>query len=114
MLDRGLGRRLDMFDVPLDDMRRAAKATNGSVNDVFVAAVVGGLRRYHERHGAARERAAHDAADQPAHRAATTPAATSSRRRASRCPAAIDDPAERDARRSARSCASGAPSPRCS
>jgi len=51
MVDRGLGRRLDVFDVPLDDLRRAAKVTEGSINDVFVAAVLGGLSRYHERHG---------------------------------------------------------------
>jgi diacylglycerol O-acyltransferase len=53
MLGRGLGRRLEVFDVPLDDMKRVAKATDGSLNDVFVAAVVGGARRYHEHHGAA-------------------------------------------------------------
>jgi WS/DGAT/MGAT family acyltransferase len=53
MVERGLGRRLDLFDVGLDDLRRSAKATGGSLNDVFVAAVVGGLRCYHERHGAA-------------------------------------------------------------
>ena len=51
MRNRGLGRRLDMFDLSLDDIKRAGKATEGSVNDVFVAAVVGGLNRYHERHG---------------------------------------------------------------
>ena len=51
MRDRGLGRRLDVFDLPLDDLRRAAKATEGSLNDVFVAAILGGLHRYHERHG---------------------------------------------------------------
>ena len=51
MRDRGMGRRLDLFDLSLDDIRRAAKATEGSVNDVFVASVVGGLHRYHERHG---------------------------------------------------------------
>jgi diacylglycerol O-acyltransferase len=51
MVERGLGRRLDMFDVPMDDLRRVAKATEGSLNDVFVAAVAGGVRRYHERHG---------------------------------------------------------------
>jgi diacylglycerol O-acyltransferase len=51
MLERGLGRRLDCFDVSLDDLRRAAKAAEGSVNDAFVAAVVGGVQRYHERHG---------------------------------------------------------------
>jgi WS/DGAT/MGAT family acyltransferase len=53
MVDRGLGRRLDTFDVALDDLRRSAKATGGSLNDVFVAAVLGGLRGYHARHGAA-------------------------------------------------------------
>ena len=53
MLGRGLGRRLEVFDIPLDDMRRAAKACDASLNDVFVAAVVGGVRRYHEHHGAA-------------------------------------------------------------
>src|SRR5204862_6762088 len=37
MRSRGLGRRLDFFDLPLDDIRRAGKATEGSVNDVFVA-----------------------------------------------------------------------------
>ena len=52
MRDRGLGRSLAMFDVGLDDVRRTGKATGGSVNDVFLAAVIGGLRRYHERHGA--------------------------------------------------------------
>ena len=51
MRDRGLGRRLDVFDLSLDDVKRAAKVTEGSVNDVFVAAVVGGLHRYHTRHG---------------------------------------------------------------
>ena len=51
MRARGLGRRLDVFDLPLDDVRRAAKATDGSVNDVFVAATIGGLHRYHARHG---------------------------------------------------------------
>ena len=51
MRHRGLGRRLDMFSLPLDDVRRAAKATEGSVNDVFLAALLGGLHRYHERHG---------------------------------------------------------------
>ena len=53
MLRRGLGRRLEAFDVSLDELRRVAKATDASLNDVFVAAVVGGVRRYHERHGAA-------------------------------------------------------------
>jgi len=51
LLTRGLGRRLDTMEVPLDDLKRAAKAVNGSVNDAFVGAVVGGLTRYHARHG---------------------------------------------------------------
>ena len=52
MTSRGLGRRLDTLDVPLDDLKRAAKAGDSSLNDAFVAAVVGGLRLYHEHHGA--------------------------------------------------------------
>ena len=55
MRDRGLGRHLDTFDIAMDDIRRVAKAADASVNDVFVAAVLGGVRRYHERHGAAPE-----------------------------------------------------------
>src|SRR5204862_6993069 len=53
MLRRGLARRLEAFDVSLDEMRRVAKASDGSLNDVFVAAVGGGVRRYHGRQGAA-------------------------------------------------------------
>jgi len=30
MRDRGLGRRLDLFDLPLDDLKRAAKATTAA------------------------------------------------------------------------------------
>ncbi len=52
LLERSLGRRLDAFDVPLDDLKRAAKMAEGSVNDAFVAGVVGGLDRYHRRYGA--------------------------------------------------------------
>lgn len=52
MQPRGLGRRLDVVDVPLDDLRRAAKQVGASLNDAFVAAVAGGLRRYHLGHGA--------------------------------------------------------------
>jgi WS/DGAT/MGAT family acyltransferase len=51
MTTRSLGRRLDAFDVPFDSLKRAAKATDGSINDAFVAAVTNGLARYHERHG---------------------------------------------------------------
>jgi WS/DGAT/MGAT family acyltransferase len=49
---RSLGRRVFNLDVPLDDLKRAAKATGVSLNDVFVGGVMGGLQRYHEEHGA--------------------------------------------------------------
>jgi WS/DGAT/MGAT family acyltransferase len=51
MTMRGLGRHLASFDVPLDDLKRAAKAGEGSINDAFVAAVLGGLQHYHTGHG---------------------------------------------------------------
>ena len=53
MTDRGLGRHLDMMTVGVKDLKKAATAAGGTLNDAFVASVTGGLRRYHERHGAA-------------------------------------------------------------
>jgi WS/DGAT/MGAT family acyltransferase len=53
MTDRSLDRRLAMLAVDLHDLKAAAKSVGGTMNDVFVAAVTGGLRRYHERHGVA-------------------------------------------------------------
>jgi WS/DGAT/MGAT family acyltransferase len=52
MRERGLGWQFDVFDIRLDDCRRAAKALGSSLNDVFVAGVGGGLARYHDLHGA--------------------------------------------------------------
>jgi len=52
MTARGLGRRLDTIDIPFDDLKRASKAADASLNDAFVAAVIGGLRKYHAHHGA--------------------------------------------------------------
>ena len=52
MTGRSLGRRLAMLEVGLDDLKKASAAAGGSVNDGFMAAVTGGLRRYHEHHGA--------------------------------------------------------------
>lgn len=40
------------FECEIADLKRAAKAAGGTVNDAFVSAVLGGLRRYHEHHGA--------------------------------------------------------------
>src|SRR2546430_8509817 len=47
---RSLGRRLTALDVPLDDLKRAAKGVGGSLNDAFLAAVVGGGQRPHHLH----------------------------------------------------------------
>jgi diacylglycerol O-acyltransferase / wax synthase len=49
---RGPGRTLAIIDVPLEDLKLAAKAGGGTLNDGFVAALAGGLRVYHEVHGA--------------------------------------------------------------
>jgi diacylglycerol O-acyltransferase len=51
MTARKLGWHYDVLDVPLDDLKRAANVVDGTLNDAFVGGVVGGLRRYHERHG---------------------------------------------------------------
>ena len=111
MLHRGLGRHLATIDIPLDELKRVGKATEASINDVFVAAVIGGTRRYHERHGAAPDalrmtlpinlRNADDDAGGNRFAPARFPV-----------PAAIDDP-PRVSRQSARWYASGAPSRRC-
>jgi hypothetical protein len=51
MRARTMARGLGTLDVPLDDLKRAGKAAGGSLNDAFVAAVIGGLAKYHEFHG---------------------------------------------------------------
>ena len=51
MRERGMALSLDAFTVPLEEIRQAAKMLGGTVNDVFVTAVSGGLRRYHEHFG---------------------------------------------------------------
>jgi WS/DGAT/MGAT family acyltransferase len=47
------GRRwlLRTLECPLADLRAAGKCAGGSVNDAYLAALLGGLRRYHEHHG---------------------------------------------------------------
>jgi diacylglycerol O-acyltransferase len=52
---RSLDRRVDTLDVDLDDLKRAAKAAGGTLNDAFVAGVIGGLRRYHDIHGSSND-----------------------------------------------------------
>lgn len=48
---RGTERRVVVADARLADLRAAGRAAGGSVNDAYVAAVLGGLRLYHARHG---------------------------------------------------------------
>lgn len=51
MVERSLSVRFDALRFPLADLKAAAKLVDGKLNDAFVAAVAGGLRRYHLRHG---------------------------------------------------------------
>ena len=51
MIRRGMSRRLEQFDVPLDALLAAAHAADSSLNDAFLASIAGGMRRYHEHHG---------------------------------------------------------------
>jgi diacylglycerol O-acyltransferase / wax synthase len=53
MRERSTERRLAMIEVALDDLKMAAKTIGVTVNDAYLAAVTGGLRRYHEHHGVA-------------------------------------------------------------
>jgi diacylglycerol O-acyltransferase len=48
---RSLVTRTHVLEVPLADLRAAAKAVGGSVNDAYLAALCGGLGRYHEALG---------------------------------------------------------------
>jgi WS/DGAT/MGAT family acyltransferase len=48
---RGIDRHLTTIDLPRRDLERTARATGATVNDVFLAAVIGGVARYHTRHG---------------------------------------------------------------
>jgi diacylglycerol O-acyltransferase len=42
-----------VHDVPLSALKEAGRRAGGTLNDAFLAGVTAGLRRYHERHGAA-------------------------------------------------------------
>ena len=52
MKERTLVRRLAVHEVPLARLKEAAHRGGGALNDAFVAGISGGLRRYHEKHGA--------------------------------------------------------------
>jgi diacylglycerol O-acyltransferase / wax synthase len=55
MRDRAMTRHLAVMEVSLDALKRAARTVDGTVNDAYLAAVTGALRRYHERHDVAVE-----------------------------------------------------------
>lgn len=48
---RGLSWRFAALDVGFPDLRAAGRAAGGSFNDVYLAALLGGFRIYHERQG---------------------------------------------------------------
>lgn len=48
---KGRNWRFGVLECEFKRLRAAAKAASGSVNDAYIAALLGGLRRYHERHG---------------------------------------------------------------
>lgn len=48
---RSRHRHLELFDVSLDELKAASKRLGGSVNDIFVAGSVLGVKRYHEAVG---------------------------------------------------------------
>ena len=48
---RSPGVRLAAIDLEMEAMRRAAHRLGGTVNDVFLAGLLGGLERYHAKHG---------------------------------------------------------------
>jgi diacylglycerol O-acyltransferase / wax synthase len=56
MRERRLGRAFFALDVSLEELREAAGAAGGHVNDAFLAAVTDGLRRYHLQRGVDVER----------------------------------------------------------
>lgn len=51
LAQRNLNRRYGMLEVPLSQLRAAGRAAGGTVNDAFLAGLVGGMRRYHAHHG---------------------------------------------------------------
>lgn len=51
MRDRGTTYTSRTMDVPFESLHAAARLYDGSLNDAFLAALVGGMRRYHSLHG---------------------------------------------------------------
>ena len=56
MRGRGLGRRFGTLEATVEELRAAAKSVGGSLNDAYLAALLGGFRRYHDQLAAPIER----------------------------------------------------------
>src|SRR5439155_6475653 len=52
MTGRSLSMHFDTITVPVAELKAASKKADGRLNDAFVAGILGGLRRYHQQHGA--------------------------------------------------------------
>ena len=48
---RGLASRSEAIDIKFSDLHKASKAAEGSINDAYLAALCGALRRYHDAKG---------------------------------------------------------------
>lgn len=48
---RSMNAHYDALTAEIDALKAAAKLADGTLNDAYVAAVLGGLARYHDRHG---------------------------------------------------------------
>ncbi len=53
LTDRSLSVCFEVLRLPVADLKAAARAADGKLNDAFVAGAIGGLRRYHLRKGSA-------------------------------------------------------------
>lgn len=51
MAGRSMSVHFDTLQIGLEDLKRAGAAADGTLNDAYVAAVLGGLARYHRHHG---------------------------------------------------------------
>ncbi|MGV9795031.1 wax ester/triacylglycerol synthase domain-containing protein [Gordonia sp. NPDC003422] len=55
LANRSISWRFSAFEVPFADLKAAATATRASINDVYLAGLLGGFRIYHEKMGTAIE-----------------------------------------------------------
>ncbi|MFM2077805.1 MAG: hypothetical protein RJA49_1695, partial [Actinomycetota bacterium] len=51
MVGRMLSSNFRVLEVPVEDLRAAARASGGRLNDAFLAGITSGLHRYHVHHG---------------------------------------------------------------